>query len=27
VSALARFKVSPFQYTAAELSEELTGEG
>jgi predicted HTH domain antitoxin len=27
VSALVRFKVSPFQYTAAELSEELTGEG
>lgn len=27
VSALARFKVSPFQYTAEELNEELAGEG
>lgn len=27
LSALARFKVSPFQYTPAELNEELAGEG
>jgi predicted HTH domain antitoxin len=26
VSALARFKVSPLQYTAEELNEELSGE-
>ena len=26
IAALARFKVSPFQYTAAELREELAGE-
>lgn len=26
LSALARFKVSPFQYTAEELKEELAGE-
>ena len=25
ISALARFKVSPLQYTAEELSEELNG--
>jgi len=26
IDALSRFKVSPFQYTAAELAEELAGE-
>jgi len=26
ISALARFHVSPFQYTADELKEELSGE-
>jgi predicted HTH domain antitoxin len=26
IDALSRFKVSPLQYTAAELSEELGGE-
>lgn len=27
INALARFKVSPMQYTAEELAEELEGEG
>jgi predicted HTH domain antitoxin len=26
IDALSRFKVSPFQYTAEELAEELAGE-
>jgi predicted HTH domain antitoxin len=26
IEALSRFKVSPFQYTAEELAEELAGE-
>jgi predicted HTH domain antitoxin len=26
IDALSRFKVSPFQYTAEELAEELDGE-
>ena len=26
INALSRFKVSPFQYTAEELAEELAGE-
>jgi predicted HTH domain antitoxin len=26
IDALSRFKVSPFQYTAEELKEELAGE-
>jgi predicted HTH domain antitoxin len=26
INALARFKVSPLQYTAEELDEELAGE-
>jgi predicted HTH domain antitoxin len=26
INALSRFKVSPFQYTAEELAEELVGE-
>ena len=26
IDALSRFKVSPFQYTAEELEEELAGE-
>jgi predicted HTH domain antitoxin len=26
INALSRFKVSPFQYTAVELAEELEGE-
>lgn len=26
IDALSRLKVSPFQYTASELSEELAGE-